>query len=128
MRLNRETVRRLAALALGIAVLVPVALAAAQLRPATPGPGVFPTGACFGEKATISGTSRPETLIGTPGRDVIVGRAGADRVLGMGGKDRICGGAGADTLRGGGGRDRCDGGAGRDELAGCEIVPGGERS
>ena len=127
MKLNGETARRLAAIALGIAILVPVTLAAAQLRPAGGAPGSFPAGSCFGETATISGTSKAETLRGTPGRDVIVGRAGADRVLGRGGSDRICAGAGPDAVRGGGGRDLCDGGAGRDVLTGCEISAGTDR-
>ena len=124
MKWNRETIRRWAAIALGLAILAPAALAAAHSRDARPGQDAITAGSCFGREATISGTSHRDTLRGTPGRDVIVGRGGADRILGRGGSDRICGGAGADELRGGGGHDRCDGGAGRNRLAGCEVVPG----
>jgi Ca2+-binding RTX toxin-like protein len=68
---------------------------------------------CGGERATLVGTSRSETLRGTNGPDVIVGGAGADVIKGRGGTDVICGGDDADELRGGLGNDTLRGGADR---------------
>jgi uncharacterized delta-60 repeat protein len=85
---------------------------------------------CAGERATIVGTERGETLRGTRRADVIVARGGKDRVRALGGQDIVCGGKGRDTLFGGRGRDRligggqrdrCTGGSGRDRAADCEV-------
>jgi Ca2+-binding RTX toxin-like protein len=84
---------------------------------------------CFGEAATIVGTSGRDRLVGTNGRDVIVGLGGRDRLLGRGGKDLLCGNNGGDLLIGGDGRDRLDGGRRADGLkpgAGNDIIDGGK--
>ena len=73
---------------------------------------------CAGQKATIVGTGRADTLQGTKGDDVIATGGGNDRVLGLRGDDIVCGGAGADLLRGQGGDDTLTGGRGKDELRG----------
>jgi Ca2+-binding RTX toxin-like protein len=65
---------------------------------------------CFGQSATIVGTSAADDIDGTDGPDVIVGLGGADTIRGQGGGDLICGGAGHDTLRGGPGADKLNGG------------------
>lgn len=72
---------------------------------ATAGP---PT--CEGVKATIVGTSGPDTLEGTPRRDVIVGLGGDDVIYGRGGDDLMCGSNGSDRLFGGPGDDQLFGG------------------
>ena len=71
---------------------------------------------CYGETATIVGTSFGESLVGTSGRDVIAGLGGNDRIDGQGGNDVICGDDGNDALMGGDGTDSIDGGAGRDDI------------
>jgi Ca2+-binding RTX toxin-like protein len=83
---------------------------------------------CFGNVATIVGTSRDDGLKGTQGRDVIHGRGGDDLIKALGGNDLICGGRGSDLLIGRDGRDRLDGGGGDDGLqpgAGKDVVRGG---
>jgi RTX calcium-binding nonapeptide repeat (4 copies) len=71
---------------------------------------------CFGERATIVGTSRSDKLVGTRRADVIVGLGGKDTIFGKGGNDRICGGRAGNTIHGGLGSDRISGGAGKDVL------------
>jgi Ca2+-binding RTX toxin-like protein len=83
---------------------------------------------CFGQAATIVGTSRADRLRGTSGRDVIVGRGGVDVIRGEAGNDLICGGGGSDLLIGDDGRDQLDGGGGSDGLnpgPGNDVVRGG---
>jgi Ca2+-binding RTX toxin-like protein len=65
---------------------------------------------CFGQSATIVGTSAADDIDGTGGPDVIVGLGGADTIRGHGGRDLICGNGGEDTLRGGSGADKLSGG------------------
>jgi Ca2+-binding RTX toxin-like protein len=94
MRLVRSLVPALAA---GVGLAVPLALApSAQAAPPT----------CGGVKATIVGNNKPNTITGTEGRDVIVARGGNDTIRGLGGNDLICAGDGADGVAGGPGNDR----------------------
>ena len=94
---------------------------------ATAGP---PT--CEGEKATIVGTTGPDTMEGTPKRDVIVGLAGDDVIHGRGGNDLVCGSNGSDRFFGGPGDDQLFGGLDRmgDDPAGSfllgDVLDGGE--
>lgn len=86
---------------------------------------------CFGEPATIVGTTGDDLIVGIPGRDVIVGRGGDDIILGGGGSDRICGGPGDDQLAGEAGADKIDGGAGNDAILGGpgpDFLMGGDGS
>jgi Ca2+-binding RTX toxin-like protein len=69
---------------------------------------------CFGQVATIVGTSGDDFLTGTAGADVIVGLGGFDSIDGLAGPDRICGGSDVDSMLGGLGRDRIHGGVGND--------------
>jgi hypothetical protein len=82
-----------------------------QALAATSAPGPFH---CFGERATIVGTTGDNRLRGTGQTDVIVARGGHDIVFGRGGADRILGkgtypgnyeyafgGPGSDRMRGG---------------------------
>ena len=83
--------------------------------------GAFGMGAlpnCFGQTATIVGSSGPDTIRGTPGSDVIVSRAGGDTIKGRAGGDRICAGAGRDEANGGRGADRITGQGAADLLRG----------
>jgi Ca2+-binding RTX toxin-like protein len=84
---------------------------------------------CFGEAATIVGTSSADTIYGTTGDDVIYAGRGADVVLGEpldandeaigAGDDLICGGPGSDrVLTGLNGDDRINGGDGEDNVGG----------
>ena len=74
---------------------------------------------CFGETATIVGTSGDDpSLNGTAGQDVIVALGGNDTVNGLGGVDLICGGDGNDALNGGPGGDAISGDAGDDQIQG----------
>jgi Ca2+-binding RTX toxin-like protein len=73
---------------------------------------------CKGQRATIVGTGRSDTLGGADGRDVIVGLGGNDRLSGLGGGDIICGSAGKDVLKGGKGKDTLLGQQGKDTLKG----------
>jgi Ca2+-binding RTX toxin-like protein len=73
---------------------------------------------CFGEQATIVGTSGPDSLSGTSGPDVIVGLGGTDTIRGGDGADRICGNGGRGFLLGGPGNDRLAGGSIQDGLEG----------
>ena len=84
---------------------------------------------CFGEKATIVGTSRGDVLNGTDRPDVIVGLAGSDTIRGKGKADLICAGKGNDSVHGGKGIDLTFGGGGNDEIFGDagafnQAVPG----
>lgn len=56
---------------------------------------------CAGERATIVGNARSNTLSGTAKRDVIWAGDGNDTISGLGGNDLICAGAGADRISGG---------------------------
>jgi Ca2+-binding RTX toxin-like protein len=76
--------------------------------PATASAAAPPT--CFGQPATIVGTTGDDTLSGTTGPDVIVGLSGNDTISGLDADDRLCGGTGADTLVGGDGDDHLSGG------------------
>ena len=87
---------------MGGAALVAATMLAAGLE-ATAYAAVTPT--CFGQKATIVGSSASNTIHGTSGNDVIVAGYGNDTVLAGGGDDLVCGGWGADRLHGGDGRD-----------------------
>ena len=73
---------------------------------------------CFGETATIIGTSKGEPLYGTDKRDVIWGGKGRDHLFGRGGSDLLCGGDGNDVIDGFAGNDKADGGAGSDHITG----------
>ncbi len=92
---------------------------------------------CFGEKATVVGTSRRDTILLTPGRDVVVTLGGADVVYNPddhsetngpppedppANNDLVCTGPGHDYVRG---AAQVDGGADRDEINGAQIVYGG---
>jgi Ca2+-binding RTX toxin-like protein len=84
---------------------------------------------CFGEKATIVGTSGGDILNGTARPDVIVGLAGSDTIRGKGKADLICAGKGNDSVHGGKGIDLTFGGGGNDEIFGDagafnQAVPG----
>jgi len=73
---------------------------------------------CWGQQATLIGTSGADVLTGTPGNDVIMGFGGADTIYGLGGADLICSGDGPDVVHGNGGKDRIDGGDGDDTIYG----------
>ena len=88
--------------AMGGAVLL-AATALAAGSQATAYAAVTPT--CFGQKATIVGSSGSNRIHGTSGKDVIVAGGGNDKVFAGTGDDLVCGGWGADRLHGGGGRD-----------------------
>ncbi len=86
---------------------------------------------CLGQRATVVGTDKTDTLRGTPGRDVVVARDGHDSIRTGRGPDLVCAGDGFDHVALGGGRDRARGGdgddtlvgsAGRDELLGQKDV------
>jgi Ca2+-binding RTX toxin-like protein len=84
---------------------------------------------CFGEKATIVGTSKADVLKGTNKPDVIVGLAGSDTISGRGKDDLICAGKGNDEVHGGRGIDLVFGEGGDDEIFGeggffNQAVPG----
>ncbi|MEX2238958.1 MAG: hypothetical protein WEB00_15645 [Dehalococcoidia bacterium] len=70
--------------------------------------------ACFGQPATLTGTSAGDTINGTAGVDIIHGGDGGDTIDGLAGDDIICGGDGDDTIIGGLGDDEIDGGPGLD--------------
>jgi Ca2+-binding RTX toxin-like protein len=84
---------------------------------------------CFGQRATIVGTSRADVIRGTPRADVILALGGADEISGRGGDDRICGGRGNDRISAGaGGFDVLFGQGGNDELlggGGFDVLLGG---
>lgn len=84
---------------------------------------------CFGERATIVGTDRPDRLDGTDGPEVIVGRRGKDYISGKGGNDLICGGPGGRDTGSGAHREGLGGGgeAKRDETAARHGPDGEER-
>lgn len=88
--------------AIGGAVLL-VATALAAGAQATAYAAATPT--CFGQRATIVGSSGSNRIHGTSGKDVIVAGGGNDKVFAGTGDDVVCGGWGADRLHGGGGRD-----------------------
>jgi hypothetical protein len=90
---------------------------AATALPTLPAEAAAPQ--CDGQRATIVGTPRNDSLAGTPRRDVIVGRGGDDLIHGLGGNDVLCGGDGADVLVGGSGDDRLF--AGRSRLVRAPV-------
>jgi Ca2+-binding RTX toxin-like protein len=69
-----------------------------------PAQAAVPT--CGGERATVVGNARANTLTGTPQRDVIWAGDGNDTISALGGNDLICAGAGADRVSGGPDDDR----------------------
>ena len=93
------------------------------------GPAAAAAPRCFGEKATIVGTSHADVLNGTKHGDVIVGLGGGDTIRGRGRGDLICAGKGSDTVLGGPGIDLIFGEGGGDEIRGQggafnQAVPG----
>ena len=118
-----EMRRALIVLSTGVLLGVPLPVSSAAGAPT-----------CFGEPATIIGTSGRDSLVGTDGDDVIVGRGGRDYLEGKDGDDIICGGsggrsggdepewlvggAGDDVLLGQAGLDELLGGSGRDRISG----------
>lgn len=109
-----------------ILVVVPALLLATSVL-ATPATAAVPR--CFGEKATIVGTSADDVLNGSSRRDVIAGRGGDDVIKGHGRADLICAGKGDDVVRGGDGVDLMFGQGGNDEIFGQagffnQAVPG----
>ena len=118
--MQRRTTARAVAV-LSTALFVSAALLASPASAAVP--------RCFGEKATIVGTSGDDVLRGTGRADVIAGRGGDDTIRGQGRGDLICGGGGNDSVFGGGGVDLIFGGSGNDEILGQggaynQAVPG----
>jgi hypothetical protein len=109
--------------------LVVIAITVALLAiPVVSSTAIAATPRCDGLRATIVGTSGPDTLRGTSRRDVIVSRGGADKIFGRGGNDVICSGSGRDIIVAGAGKDRVFGGAGNDKLkggAGWDVLDGG---
>jgi Ca2+-binding RTX toxin-like protein len=114
-----------------LGLLLPVGLATLVL----PAAGAQAVHRCFGQVATMVGTSGPDSLGGTEGPDVIVGLGGNDFIRGYGGNDRICGGAGNDSadfeggtdapgLEGSEGNDRILGGPGFDDVNGGPVPDG----
>jgi subtilisin family serine protease len=101
---------RLVVLAIGTALLAPLAMTGVKAKPGGP--------SCFGKPATIVGTSRNDSIQGTDGPDVIVAGAGRDVVRAGHGDDLVCGQSGDDLLDGGSGSDQLDGGVGDDLLDG----------
>lgn len=100
------------------------AVGAIGLLPATVAAG---GSSCFGQPATIVGTSGDDTIQGTASRDVIALGGGDDTADARGGADLVCGGNGEDLIDLGPGADRgrgdnaddgISGGAGRDLLQG----------
>ena len=71
---------------------------------------------CFGQPATIIGTTGNDDLPGTLGNDVIVGLGGNDLITGSDGDDLICGGSGDDGVSGFAGHVMVSGGPGRDSV------------
>ncbi len=93
------------------------------------GPTTPPEATCFGQPATITGTSGNDQIPGTTGVDVIAGLGGNDKITGLGGNDVICGGDGTDTIDAGGGHDKVDAGGGSsntvDGGSGNDTLTGG---
>jgi chitodextrinase len=83
---------------------------------------------CFGQPASILGTTSGDSLNGTVGDDVIVGQGGNDNITGGLGNDLICAGSGDDGVNGGDGNDRIAGEDGYDLVvggAGADFFDGG---
>ncbi len=76
--------------------------------------------ACGGKRATISGTSGPDSVQGTSRNDVIRTGGGDDLIEGGGGNDTICAGPGDDVMSGDPGNDLLRMGAGTDGADGSE--------
>lgn len=87
---------------------------------------------CAGERATVVGNAKANTLTGTAGRDVIWAGDGNDTISALGGNDLICAGGGADRISGGPDDDRIYGeldayaadSFGQFHRTGDTIVPG----
>lgn len=87
---------------------------------------------CSGERATVVGNAKANTLTGSAGRDVFWAGDGNDTISGLGGNDLICAGGGADRISGGPDDDRIYGeldayaadGFGQFHRTGDTIIPG----
>jgi Ca2+-binding RTX toxin-like protein len=108
MRVARTLKVSVASAAIGVALVIPGAVASA----APPFPGGMIVGTQNDD--TLYGTNRSEVIFGLAGDDHLYGEAGADRIFGGLGDDWIDGGPGPDLLRGGPGADHIDGGPGND--------------
>ena len=111
---------------IGIATVAAIAVAAVFVA-ASP-PGALAATTCFGQPATIVGTSNGDTIAGTAGDDVIAGLGGNDIITGGGGNDLICGGSGNDGINGGDGGDQIAGEDGYDLVVGgpgADFIDGG---
>ena len=107
-------------------VLATCLLAAPLALWSTPASAAVPT--CFGQPATLIGTSGGDVLVGqSGGADVIWAGGGNDFISGGGWEgetlperpaDLLCGGPGNDGVRGGPGDDRISGGDGDDDVRG----------
>ncbi len=95
-------------------------IGAVELQVATqpPGPEPLTVRECFGETATIIGTTGKDTIVGTSGRDVIRGLRGNDTIKSLGGDDIVCGDRGVDKIRSGEGDDSVKGGDQGDRIRG----------
>ena len=99
-------------------VIVFALIAALLAIPGASEPALAAKPRCDGQKATIVGTAKSQTMFGTKRDDVIVAKGGVDRIFGEGGDDVIRAGPGNDVVDGGAGRDRIFGAFGNDELKG----------
>jgi hypothetical protein len=120
LRLQRRGVLSAAAVA---GALLAVALVGVF---ADSGVAALPT--CFGQAATIVGTTGADTLNGTSRNDVIVGLGGDDTIIGGDGNDLICAGSGDDGVNAGAGDDRIMGEEGYDLVvagSGADYVDAG---
>jgi Ca2+-binding RTX toxin-like protein len=113
----------------GIVLAAALFTVAALVNGGFAGPAFARTPRCFGERATIVGTSHADVLNGTRRSDVMVGLGGGDTIRSRGRGDLICAGKGNDTVLGGGGVDLTFGEGGRDEIRGQggafnQAVPG----
>jgi Ca2+-binding RTX toxin-like protein len=102
------------------------AIVVGALLAATSSPRAVAATLCFGQPATIVGTTNNETITGTSGDDVIVGLGGNDTISGRGGNDRLDGGAGNDGVFGTTGKDEMLGGDGNDIMTGGQADIGSD--
>jgi Ca2+-binding RTX toxin-like protein len=115
----RQTTTRCTALLVGLTAVV-------WSLGTLPAQGVIPK--CFGRRATIVGTDRPNRIAGTSGNDVIVALGGSDVIDAKSGHDRICAGRGRDFVFGGRGEDRVAAGGDDDYMtggSGNDVLDGG---
>jgi hypothetical protein len=82
------------------------------------GAGGFSVATCFGQVATLVGSTDDDVLTGTEAGDVIIGFGGHDEVSGLGGNDIICSDSGYDVVDGGSGNDVLLGGNDGDIIIG----------